>query len=364
MRSDVSAWITALIEQSPALMAVKDLRGNYLLVNDVTETFTGLSRRDLIGRDAAAVFGPETGSISERAAGEALTKRASVQIEIEMRDRILEAVYFPLLTAHGDPYAIGVVAIDVTDSKHQAERLVQAAKMHTVGQLADGMAHDFTNVLHGIQMVVHEARERGRDVSELRSFLDLIQTFISDADQLADRLLPLTRPAQKQIEALDVNDTIQSCWELLDAAAGNAARLEGDLADHLAPVAVETVDLERALFDLVTNARDAIEGSGWIVVRTRMRMQTDEVEITVQDNGRGMDRTIMDKAFEPFFTSSPSRKRRGLGLTLVQAVAVQAGGRTTLESAPGEGTSVSLLLPAFTSPEVDADVEEASPRVS
>jgi len=152
--------------------------------------------------------------------------------------------------------------------------------------------------------------------------------------------------------------------ELLRGTLGGRIRVATDLAPGLWPVRIDPYQLEVALVNLAVNARDAMppEGGGTLVLRTRNlrlgnspeRPAGEYVCLAVKDTGRGMPPAVLARVFEPFFTTKVQGKGTGLGLAQVHGFAKQSGGDVTVESAPGEGTSVVLHLPRAAAAEVEA----------
>lgn len=340
--------LQALIDHSPAVIVMKDAEGRYLLANRAWQELFDVSEQDVIGRDSRAVFGDEVGDVLAAPHREVLERLAPMQREIEVAGRHLQVVYFPIRTPRGTPYAVGAIGVDVTENKKNQERLAQAAKMELASQLASGVAHDFNNILTGIAMSASAIDEPNVSLDDLRGSLEDVKSLVSRAAVLTRRLLTFSSPRSSLPDELDLTDVMGELAPLLEAAAQGKAPVELDVAADLPHVNVDRPDLERAVVNLVLNARDAVGEDGHITVTCRVSdTDASEVILSVTDDGCGMDAATVARVFEPFFTTKDGAEGTGfgLGLAVVQGVAHDAGGRVEIESEVGRGTAVHLYLP-------------------
>lgn len=239
------------------------------------------------------------------------------------------------------------------------DALRQAQKMEALGQLTGGIAHDFNNFLQGItgslEMLTRLVQKGKTD--NLEKYLATAMSSSRSAAGLTQRLLAFARQQPLTPEAIDMNALLLAMQELLRRSAGAQAVLEMALQDNLWAARCDASQLESAVLNLVINARDAMPSGGTITVETGNRTIAgqagqlaqlepgDYVCVRVTDTGTGMDAETASKAFEPFFTTKPSGRGTGLGLSMIYGFVRQSGGHASIESIPGQGTSVSLLLP-------------------
>ena len=280
-----------------------------------------------------------------------------------LRDGRVEGLEICYRRADGKPYwaavtaerinfggveAIAGVALDITQLREAGERLRQAQKMEAVGQLTGGIAHDFNNLL---TVILGNAETLTSDPAlpeGARALADLIVGAAERGSTLTRQLLAFARRQPLRPTAVDVNLLIGELHDLLRRALPVGVAMRLALAPGLPPALVDRGQLEAALLNLVLNARDAVSGQGEIVIATRAAGApgAPQVEVAVQDDGPGMTPDVQARAFEPFFTTKEVGKGSGLGLASVYGFAVQSGGSVRLDSAPGRGTTVSLLLNA------------------
>ncbi|KQX25576.1 MULTISPECIES: hybrid sensor histidine kinase/response regulator [unclassified Sphingomonas] len=241
------------------------------------------------------------------------------------------------------------------------ELLHQSQKMEAVGQLTGGIAHDFNNMLTGVigSMDIMRRRIARQRYEDLDRYMDAATTSAMRAAALTQRLLAFSRRQSLDSKAIDVNALVGSLGDLLGRTIGEQIALTMQL-DPAIPAGIADVNqLESALLNLAINARDAMPDGGALDVATRFveldaeaasHMPEAEggayVVVSVSDSGVGMSPALREKVFEPFFTTKPLGQGTGLGLSMVYGFARQNGGHVAIDSVEGEGTTVSIYLPA------------------
>ncbi len=247
----------------------------------------------------------------------------------------------------------------------QLERQVsEAQRLESLGQLAGGMAHDFNNLLAVIssyalfvhQEVASEAptdkwRKVGQDLAELENAADR-------AAALTRQLLAYSRTQDAEPQVLDLNEVIRGLADLLGRTLDTRIDLDLDLDPELGQVLADHGQLEQVLVNLAVNARDAMPDGGRLTIRTA-DAQAGEPDLAgtacgrpgryarldVRDTGGGMPPEVVSRVFEPFFTTKPTGLGAGLGLATVHGIVRRAAGRLEVSSAPGQGTTMTVLLP-------------------
>jgi DNA-binding response OmpR family regulator/two-component sensor histidine kinase len=245
--------------------------------------------------------------------------------------------------------------------------LVQAQKMEAIGHLTGGIAHDFNNLLTAVVGNLDQIRKRVSDpkIARLaeRAFLAAER-----GSKLTAQLLAFSRTQKLSLQPVDLTQLFDGIEDLLQQSLGPTIDLVTTLAPHLPHVLADTNQLELAILNLAINSRDAMpSGTGRIVIDARsvtLDSYLNEippgqyVQITVKDDGSGMEPDVLAQAIDPFFTTKPAGKGTGLGLSQVYGIARQAGGTLLIESAVGKGTTVTMVLRLSTGlaagPTVDA----------
>jgi PAS domain S-box-containing protein len=263
-----------------------------------------------------------------------------------------------LRDAVGVPTKITGVMQDVTELRSVEERLQQAQRMDAIGQLTGGMAHDFNNLLGIIIANLDLMKlEGGLDTGQQELVTEAIDAAMRGAD-LTRRLLAFARRQRLQPERVVVNDLVSSIVGLLSRTLGENIPITTTLGADLWPVSVDPAQLESAIVNLATNARDAMPRGGRLLIATANRVLDEEyaagheelnpgdyVMVEVSDTGDGIPPDVLQRVFEPFFTTKEPGKGTGLGLAMVFGFVKQSGGHINVYSEVGRGTTFRLYLP-------------------
>jgi signal transduction histidine kinase/ActR/RegA family two-component response regulator len=237
---------------------------------------------------------------------------------------------------------------DETARRQRTElALAQSQKLETVGQLAGGVAHDFNNLLMIVSNNLHLLRQRGAQGAGERELASMERAVGSGA-RLTRQLLALAGRQALAPERVRLQERMPGMLDLVRAALPRSIELTAHVAADTAAVLIDPAELELALINLALNARDAIDGGGRIEVSARNTLPeegAEQVVIEMADAGRGIDPALLERVLEPFFTTKSSGKGTGLGLTQVQALCRNSGGRVEIAARPGGGTRVRLFFP-------------------
>ncbi|MBB2686901.1 ATP-binding protein [Rhizobium sophoriradicis] len=236
----------------------------------------------------------------------------------------------------------------------------QLQKMETIGQLTGGVAHDFNNMLAIIigNLDLAQRRMTGHEDPRLLNSLQNARDGAQRAAVLTARLLAFSRQQPLAPEVIDVNKLVGGMSELLRRTLGEHIRIETVLAGGLWPSFADLSQLENAMLNLAVNARDAMPGGGHLTIETanteldeRYSRMHSEVEagqyvmISITDTGTGMSPDVIDRAFDPFYTTKGPGKGTGLGLSQVYGYIKQSGGHIKIYSEIDRGTTVKIYLP-------------------
>jgi len=243
----------------------------------------------------------------------------------------------------GEGLARGFV-VDLTKRKKLEAQLLQSQKMDAIGQFAGGIAHDFNNLLTAISGYADLAAAQTALDGTLAHFLDGIRSAADEAASLTSQLLSFSRHDVIERRLVDLNELARGTAALLERLLRDDVRMHLELAERLPPVLGDAVQLKQVVLNLALNARDAMTEGGILAIETATT--GDAVALRVRDSGCGMDELTRTRAFEPFYTTKPEGEGTGLGLSVVFGVIESLGGSVSLESSPGDGTTVEVLLPA------------------
>ena len=346
---------------STDLMDVCDASGRLLAVNDAWGSTLGWPEEVLLRTNFLDLVHPDdrepTIAELQRLDAGHTTKR--FENRFRCRDGSYRVISWVAQPFEQRFYATGR---DVTDQRRVEEQLRQSQKMEAIGQLTGGIAHDFNNLLATIISSLQLLQRKLAPVPEARGaerYIAMAGTAAQRAASLVHRLLAFSRKQTLDLQHVDANALVLGMEEMLRRTLGENIRLWLSLAPGPGRVRSDRNQLENALLNLCINARDAMEHGGRLTIETSTvvldRLYANQhphlepgryVRLTVADSGTGMPPEVVAKAFDPFFTTKPIGQGTGLGLSMIYGFARQTGGHVAIESRVGEGTSVSLYLPA------------------
>jgi len=332
----------------------------YLEVNESFISLVGYDRGVIIGnssRDLNLLPHPEEFDVAidhVRRNGRLRDKHLTVRTKNGQHRDVLISLEPVVL---GEEACLLVALLDVTEQRKLEAQLRQSQKMDAIGQLAAGVAHDFNNLLtiiHG-----HASLQLARLVHDPQASDSLTQVKMAAdrAAALTRQLLAFSRKQVLQFRTLCLNQAIRQSETMLRRLLGETIRLESQLKSGGAPVFADPNCIDQVLINLAVNARDAMVDGGRLLITTQRLELTHEtmgahpdarpgkfVQLTVSDNGSGMDTKVITRIFEPFFTTKAPGKGTGLGLSTVYGIVRQHGGWMEVESAVGLGTKFHLFL--------------------
>jgi len=254
---------------------------------------------------------------------------------------------------------MGYVSItqDITEQRSLQAQLVQAQKLEALGQLAGGVAHDFNNML----MVIFARCGlllRMLDSDKARGYVNDIRSAATKNRDLTQQLLGAARQQVMEPDVVDINEVIRSATQLLRSTLGENVVIQEQLHEPLWHVHADRGKIHQVLLNLAINARDAMPNGGFLTMETRnvnvdasfarqhVGLQVaDYVALVVSDTGCGIPVTILDRIYDPFFTTKVPGRGTGLGLAVVRGIVEQTGGRIGVYSEEGRGTTFKIFLP-------------------
>jgi PAS domain S-box-containing protein len=359
--------LRAVVESSPLAIAEVDMSGDARWWNGAAGTLFGWDLlsdgvRRVSGDDAAASVLAELWSRTAHG-------MASVGTDLETvgpngKSLELSVSTAPLFDHDGSVTGILVVAEDVTERRRMLEQFHQAERLGAMARLAGGVAHDFNNLLTVILGSSEVLLRRADADAEWRDDVAAIQRAGERAAALTSQLLAIGHRRPVQSVVVDPDAVMESMRPMLVRLLGADVELVVVPGSPAGRIQADPAELERALLNMVINARDAMPQGGRIEFSTKV-MGADlpgswhVVALMVSDTGAGMDADTIEHCFEPFFTTKGLARGTGLGLAAVHAMVTQAGGHITVESTVGTGTTFTLWFPA-----ADAEVDVQTPLLA
>lgn len=281
---------------------------------------------------------------------------------------------------HGQLVGFAKITRDITERRDSQlalqraqEQLAHAQKMEALGQLTGGIAHDFNNLL---TILVGQARMLKAKVNEPSSIkaIEAIEATVQRGASLTRQLLGFSRRQQLAPQSISLADRLPGLNTLLSASLPSNVSFSTSIPGDTWAITADPNEFELAIMNLVINARDALPAGGCVTLSARnvnftpdnsvASLSGEFVSITVSDTGVGIPQDVLGKVFDPFFTTKSYGKGTGLGLSQVYGFTHQSGGAVSIESEPGQGTSVHLFLPRSTTVSAIARAQEEtqSPR--
>jgi PAS domain S-box-containing protein len=364
------SFVSAILDTSSALILVLDGEGKIERFNRACETLSGYRLNDIKGQFFDFLLAPEQRS-------ELVNDFSKLQTTVFPRQFKLQ-----LLTSTGELPTISwtvtalmnmdnrleylvATGIDITESektaqtlREQEEVLRQTQKLDAVGQLAGEVAHDFNNILAGIQGYAQLLEENVEPETESGKYVLEIQRIAQKARNLTGQLLIFSRKNRPNPRSVLIPDIIEQMQPLFKPLLGESVHLEIKHAANLPAILIEPTHLEQLLMNLIVNARDAMERKGLIQIETSLCHEPQErfvplfgalpagdyVRLDFRDQGPGIPIEIREKIFNPFFTTKS--EGTGLGLAIVYGVVKEYGGFIQIESSE-QGAQIQVYFPAF-----------------
>lgn len=356
--------LSVAIEQAAEEIIITDADGVIQYVNPAFETITGYRRQEAIGQTPRLVkSGVHDGAFYENLwdtirNGDIWTG----QITNRRKDGTLiqeDAIISPLLSSSGGITGYISLKRDITEEVKLHSQLRQAQKMESVGTLAGGIAHDFNNILTALMGYATIVQMKMEKDSPLLPYIDQVLSASEKAADLTRSLLTFSRQQPVTLAPLDLNDAIRATQKLLKRLLTEDIDLSTRFTGGGTVVMADRSQIDQILFNLVTNARDAMPKGGMLVIETDV-VNMDRgfvrtfgfgepgryVLMRVSDTGAGMDAATREKIFEPFFTTKELGRGTGLGLATVYGIVKQHNGYITVDSEPNRGATFLIYLPA------------------
>lgn len=378
MVRDQDRRFRTMFEAAPMGIVQCDLQGLVLESNPAVEKMLGYTRDELRGMHFRQFTHPDDIErdlhlFQELVAGQ----REAYDLEVRYVGKGPVTGWVRLhvsliRTVDGEPqFAIGMTE-DVTERKRAEQRLREAQKMEVIGRLVGGVAHDFNNLLTGIMLYCDLLIGGLEPGSRLMHHAEEIRMAGQQGSALIQQLLAISRRQVVEPKILCLNEAVLSTRNLLSRLLGEKFQLETRLNRKLGKVKIDPAQVQQILLNLVLNARDAMPQGGTIRLSTgHAAIASHDASATstsipcafleVTDTGCGMSAETQSHLFEPFFTTKSDGRGTGLGLATVYSIVTNNGGMIRVESAPQEGTSVTVLLPLATKADREMAIARHSP---
>lgn len=363
-------WLRAILDASPDGMLVEE-EGKIILANHTLAQMLGYetSEEFLRANSSAAPWSGYSERIREFNEVRLREKsspppvfefkairqdESQIELEVAVSTAVVAGKTYIISTVR----PLGERGQSAQSSKESEERLQQSQKMEAIGTLTGGVAHDFNNLLTAIIGNTQLALVKVQNDDALRHRLTEIEKATNRAAVLTRQLLAFSRRQQLERRTINLNDAISEIIKLLRRIIGEDIEVSVEGAPDLAAVFADPAQIEQVVMNLCINAREAMPGGGRVTIET-CNVEVDEtyqlqypdiqpgkyVQISVSDNGCGMDAETKARIFEPFFTTKGLGRATGLGLSMAYGIVKQHGGVINVESEIGQGATFKIFLP-------------------
>lgn len=408
-----------LSETAPAFIFITDDKGEVTYTNAAFQQYTGKTNEELIGMGWARTLHRDDLSIPEKAWRNAVQTEQPYDAEYRFRKHSGEYRWFliratPVRDAAGAikqwigtcsdmqdaidarqalealnegletkvaartselQAAIETLRLEVAEREKAEAQVRQMQKIESIGQLTGGIAHDFNNMLAVVLGSLEIVKRRMKtDPDKAMAGIEHAEEGAKRAAQLTARLLAFSRQQPLAPEPVNANRLVSGMSELLRQTIGEQIEVETVLAGGLWRTHIDAPQLENAILNLCVNARDAMPDGGKLTIETH-NCHLDDVYsasnaevaegqyvlVSVTDSGTGMSAEVIDRAFDPFYTTKEVGKGTGLGLSQVFGFVKQSGGHIKIYSELGEGTTIRLYLPRYFGNDEVAEISKSNP---
>lgn len=378
---DDDIFFTA-IETTRMPMLVTDPRqpdNPVVFANRAFLSMSGYPRDEVLGANCRFLQGSGTDRATVASVRQAIADRTEITTEIlnyrKDGTSFWNALYIsPVYNKNKELVYFFASQLDVSRRRDAEQALAQAQKMEALGQLTGGISHDFNNLLQVIsghlEILKRRVKTHKGDESVLAS-ADSAAAAVKKASTLTQQLLAFARKQRLEGRPINLNAAAENIRNLIEDTVDGDIDLHMDLAPDLANCQVDPTQLELAILNIITNARDAMPHGGRVTVSTSNVQVTGTdvtafgglrpglyVSMTITDTGEGIPPELIKQVVNPFFTTKPEGKGTGLGLSMVYGFAKQSGGTVNLYSEVGIGTTVRLYFPATTQPSNARDIHD------
>ncbi|MFC1558656.1 PAS domain S-box protein [candidate division KSB1 bacterium] len=360
--------LNQIFNNIPNIVFVKDGNGNFIMGNKAMAELYKTTPDKLIGKsqlDFVDTLNLDAAEIKNYIADDKKIIR-SKKIKIIPNElftigdskRIYQTVKIPLTLAGNQDYVLGV-STDITEQKMLEEQLFQSQKMESIGRLAGGIAHDFNNILTAIMGYADLLKHGFGDTPASReNAVDIILSNAERASDLTRQLLGFARGGKYNPVIININETIKETVGVSEKIFEKSIKVKYKLDKNINNIEADKSQINQVLTNIIINAKDAMPKGGELILKTEnvsidskyAKIYTgfkegDYIKISITDTGIGMSKSVMDRIFEPFYTTKGNSKGTGLGLATVYGIIKNHNGYINCSSKPGKGTSFTIYLP-------------------
>ena len=367
------------IEQVAETILITDAKGNIQYANPAFEQVTGYSQKEAVGETLRILKSGEQNESFHRKMWQTLTSGDTWKGRLINRKKdgtfyTEEATISPVLDETGEVVNYVAVKRDITNEIRMEVKLRQSQKMEAIGTLAGGIAHDFNNMLFPLMGYSEMLKDDLPADSPLQSHVDEIIRAALRSKDLVKQILAFSRQGDQEIKPIKLQPIVKEALKLLRSSIPTTISIQQDIDPGCGIIVADPTQVHQIVMNLATNAYHAMEATGG---RLKVHLKQERLEpgqsllpelvpgeyalLTIADTGIGIGKDIMDKIFDPYFTTKETGKGTGLGLSVVQGIVKSCDGDIRIYSEPGKGTEVHVYLPIMAPKGVDIQTDPSEP---
>jgi PAS domain S-box-containing protein len=359
-----------LLDKARDAILAHDMDGRIVYWNKSAERLTGWSKDEILGeRTHSCLYDPDEEDKLRRCR-ETLMAEGEWTGELHMRTRddeelIVESRWTLVRDESGAPDRVLVINTDITERKRLESQFLRSQRMESIGRLVGGIAHDLGNLLMPITLGVKVLRRRLEQTDDkIEQVLSMIQKSAERGGNMVEQVLAFARGVEGERVALQLDGIVDEIENITDETFPETIEVQTDVAEDLPRVVGDATQIQQVLMNLCVNARDAMpEGGTLSIAACPVELTEADAErnidaepgpyvcLRVQDTGTGMPEDVMDKIFEPFYSTKDEGEGTGLGLSTAYSIIQSHDGFIDVDSEEGEGTTFWVYLPVRTEDE-------------
>jgi PAS domain S-box-containing protein len=345
-----------------AIMAF-DIGGEVVYWNKSAERLTGWSKDETIGTTTLGEVYADGQEDTLRECRARTLEEGEWTGELNMHhedgdDLIVESRWTLVRDSTGDPQHILVINTDITERKQLESQFLRSQRMESIGRLVGGIAHDLGNLLVPIQLGVKVLQQRYGDDEKAERTLSMIQKSAERGSDMVEQVLAFARGVEGERVSIQPDAIIEEVEKITDETFPDEIDVRADVEPDVRPIVGDATQIQQVIMNLCVNARDAMPDGGALTLRARNVALTEDdarlnidaepghyVCLEVEDTGTGIPEDVVDKVFEPFFSTKPEGEGTGLGLSTAYSIVKSHDGFIDIESETGVGTLFRIYLP-------------------